>query len=907
MNLGIAACRMLCVAMVIALATALGAIATPARADDAQGTGTTRPAEADNGASAGGITEIIVTAQKRQESIQDVPIAVSAFSQDDLQARRLDGGQDLQLAIPNMTFSRQQYGTSNFQIRGIGYQVVSTGADDGVGVHENNVPLSVNRLADSDFYDMQRVEVLRGPQGTLYGRNATGGVINLITAKPTHDFDADITLEAGNYSEKKLQGFVNIPMGEIFALRLAGFGLRRDGFETNALTGTSVDGRDLWSTRATLSFTPTDNFHSFLMWEHFKEDDDRTGGNRVLCEQDPGPTGVGGVPTNPLTQSLLSRGCQISSIYSPATATGTVNSVATLAGVLGVLTGIQSGNAYQGAQQSSNLRTVEAFEDPIYRAKDDVVELNFEWDLGHGLTATSLASYLQDSLYQQFDGQGVQATQPFNNTPFTPGGVLDDPQYGPSMYNELEDINNLYARQWTQELRLQSSFDSPWNFNLGGIYIHLTKLNDVYFLPNTENVYAECVNIGACPPSGSPGQIYIDTLPSPDGTGHNYYISRNPYDLKSAAAFGEVYYQVTPKVKLTGGLRYTNDDKNNVNYPVELLLPGRGWPVITPQHADFQATTGRFNVDYHITDDSLVYASYSKGYKGGGFNAPDVVATSPTYKPEFVNAYEIGSKNTLFNRTLLLNVTAFHYDYKDYQISENYALTAITANVDAKINGAELETTWQPTGGLQMNVTAGYLTTRIENGSSVNPFDRTQGDPNLTEVKTTSSACVSPTADVAALLAGINAGAVPPTALLAICDTLNGPGILPNSPGVPVNLSGKQLPNAPHFSGAFGAQYQWRLSSDWNTTLRADYSWQSASFAEIYNESYDRLRSWDNTNITLGFDAPAGGWKVQLYTRNVFNKVVITNFSVQSDALGLGRTINLLDPRTFGLVVSKSF
>jgi outer membrane receptor protein involved in Fe transport len=114
----------------------------------------------DNGPA--GIDEVVVTAQKRQESIQSVPIAVSAFSAADLDARRLDGGQDLQLSVPNMTFSRSAFGTSNYQIRGIGYQVVSTGGDDGVGIHENNVPLTVNRLSDADFYDMTRMKCCAG-------------------------------------------------------------------------------------------------------------------------------------------------------------------------------------------------------------------------------------------------------------------------------------------------------------------------------------------------------------------------------------------------------------------------------------------------------------------------------------------------------------------------------------------------------------------------------------------------------------------------------------------------------------------------------------------------------------------------------------------------------------------------
>jgi outer membrane receptor protein involved in Fe transport len=856
-----------------------------------------------------GIEEIVVTAQKRQESIQSVPIAVSAFSAADLEARRLDGGQDLQLSVPNMSFSRSAYGTSNYQIRGIGYQVVSTGGDDGVGIHENNAPLTANRLSDADFYDMTRVEVLRGPQGTLFGRNATGGVINLITAKPTHELNGDLSFEYGNFNDKKFKGFVNIPFGEVWALRLAGSRLKRSGFQTNVLTDTSIDGRDLWSTRATLSFTPSDRIRSFLMWEHFKENDDRDGGLRGLCIKDPGPTSVGGVPTNPFTQNLLSRGCLQGSIYSNAAATSTVNSVATLAGVLGTLMRIIPGDAYAGKTQSADLRKVEAFEDPLYYAKNDTVQLNVEWDLTHGLTATALTSFFEDRNNQRYDGQLTQPSVPFANTPFTPGRILTTPQLGPTSFDELEQINNLYARQWSQELRLQSAFDGPVNFNVGGIYIHLKRLNDVLYVANADTAYAECINAGFCPPVGGPGQVYIDPKQNPDGTGHNYYISHNPYELKSAAAFGEVYWQVTSRIKLTGGLRYTDDRKSNVNYPVELLLPGRGWPSgVTPQHAEFKETTGRFNIDYRPTDDTLLYASYSKGYKGGGFNPPDVTATSPTYKPEFVNAYELGTKNTLFERTLTLDLTGFYYNYVDYQISQYNALTTSTTNVDAKIHGFELESAWQPVQDFRIDGNVGYLRTKISSGQSVDPFNRTGGDPALTLVKATSSACVSPTAAVAALLAGINAGAIPPAALLAVCDTVNRKGILPNTVGVYTGLKGHELPNSPHWTGTIGAQYTWHLGGDWHTTFRADTSYQSGSFATLFNEpSSDRLRSWDITNLTLGFDNPSGGWRVQLFARNVFDKQVISGFAVTSDALGLVRNINLLDPRLFGIVIGKSF
>ena len=131
-----------------------------------------------------GAADIIVTAQRRSEALQDVPIAVSAFSQEALKSSRLDSAANLALQVPNLNYSQQLYGSSNFQIRGIGYSLVTTAGDQGVGVAENYAPIDRARITDAEFYDVERVEVLRGPQGTLYGRNATGGVINILTNKP---------------------------------------------------------------------------------------------------------------------------------------------------------------------------------------------------------------------------------------------------------------------------------------------------------------------------------------------------------------------------------------------------------------------------------------------------------------------------------------------------------------------------------------------------------------------------------------------------------------------------------------------------------------------------------------------------------------------------------------------------
>ena len=209
-----------------ASAVAISGFAVPAFAQQA------RPAQQNTTV----IEELVVTAQKKEEALQDVPIAVSAFSQDSLEAQKIDGGPNLQQAIPNVSFAKGNFTNSfNFAIRGIGNKAVGVSTDGGVGVHLNNAPMQSGNLFDAEFFDVERVEVLRGPQGTLYGRNATGGVVNIITAKPTDAFEAEIRAEIGNYSTQKLRGMVNMPIiGDKLAVRVAGNYLDRKSTRLNS-------------------------------------------------------------------------------------------------------------------------------------------------------------------------------------------------------------------------------------------------------------------------------------------------------------------------------------------------------------------------------------------------------------------------------------------------------------------------------------------------------------------------------------------------------------------------------------------------------------------------------------------------------------------------------------------------
>ena len=872
------------------------------------------------------LDELVVTAQKREESVQNVPIAVSAFSEQALRAQGIDGVGNLVQSVPNLTFQRRSLRT-NFQIRGVGAQLIAATGDDGVGAHHNNVPLTANRIADAEFFDVERVEVLRGPQGTLYGRNATGGVVNVLTNKPTDEFAASITAEFGNYESKKVQGFVNLPLGDMFALRVAGFGLDRAGYTKNTLNGQRVDGRQIWAGRATLAFKPVDNFRASLLWESFAEDDTR-GARKQLCEKDLGPTAIQGAATG-VAQGAFSQGCLPTSVYSP-NVYQTTNQLATFPGILARQIGFQSVDSLAGGVVSKNLREVELTGRPVYRPRSDLYELNVEWDLNDTLKLTSLTSYNENENYARGDSTGSRATIPFGVTRFTPAGTLTDGQFGTTDRFQAQSGAAGHNEQWTQELRLQSNFDGPINFNVGGIYLDYQTSSITYSASNVTTLATSVLAPSA----------FIDPLNPPDFTGHNYFISLTEYGLKSKALFGELYWRATDSLRVTAGLRYTDDKKQTRGSGSTLLTAGRGPAFNALQEVGFKETTGRLNVDWSpdlsFTDSTLVYASYSKGYKGGGFNPPGVVALGlkTSFDPEFVNAYEIGTKNTLLDGTLILNLTGFYYDYQGYQIARSVNRSIYNENINATIKGVELESIWEPVRGLRLNANVGYLDTRIDQGRVVDTFNRTRGNGAYVYGNSTTGGCILNADGVAAVLR--TAGG--PTALSTVA--CSGPATLTSrltAAGVPAataaaltagvynygsdvtlyssgagegviqNLEGNQLPGAPKWTVALGAQYRWDLSRGWDATVRADYYRQSESFMRYNNNPFDRVQGWGNVNASLILNKAEADLRVQLFVKNLLNDDTIVGFDINDENLGATRNVILLEPRLYGIAITKNF
>lgn len=959
-------------------AFAIMAVAAPAFAQD------------EEPASGNTVGELIITAQKREEAIQDVPIAVSAFNQESLEKAKIDGGPNLVLAIPNVNFSKGNFTGYNFQIRGVGSKLVAGSGDAGTGIHLNNAPLTANNLFESEFFDLERVEVLRGPQGTLYGRNATGGVVNVISSKPTDSFEALLKAEYGNYNSVKLRGMINVPVGDMIAIRGAAAMLKRDGYGENKTTGNDVDDRDLWNTRLTVSFEPTDSFRTFLLWDHFEEDDSRSRIGKQLCVKDPGPANVGGTAFSPnaavatIQQGFFSQGCKAASVNDP-NILGTVDTRATLGGLFGAITGLTNGDAFTNnagvfQMQDKNIRNIQSSFDPVYQAETDIFQFNAEWDITDSLTVTALTSYSENSLFTKQDYNRIVPNETFNTTPTVPsalgvgvaaavirgqqqancgglttgpcadavaanpavqaaaagaypaiygalfpGGVVNDPQLGAQNRFATADISGGYSENFSQELRLQSNFDGPFNFNVGGIYLDYKSDGDYYVMGNTLTAYTQVTNqlnplVGSANCAASnPECIYIDPNETPNRSGRNYYNNTGAYHLKSRAAFGEVYWQLTDALKITGGLRYTHDRKLVENRPVVLTTKGSGIPLDTTTpilKADFEEFTGRLVVDYKLSDNNLIYGGYSRGYKGGGVNpacSTGIGCPPPTFAPEFVDAWEFGSKNTFDEGRLVANATAFHYDYIGYQVSKIVNRTSVNENIDAKIYGLELETIWAPVDNLRLNANIGYLKTEIQEGESIDTFDRTQGTPGLIVVKSGSASnCVVPVALAQAYLVQSTAAGYP--FLLTLGVPASGatpatPGLCAHplaSDGVAVNLKGKELPNSPEFTVSLGAQYsmQW---GDWDATLRGDYYHQTATFSRIYNSNADKLDAWSNLNMTFTVENEGWGLRFELFAKNLTDEEVLTDTYLTDDSSGLFRNGFYGEPRTYGISVTKTF
>lgn len=916
------------------------------------------------------LNTVTVTTQKTEQSIQDVPIAVSAFDEESLNKLQLAGGTDLVKSIPNVSFTKGNFAGYNFKVRGIGNDAVAQSGDAGVGVHQNDVPLQSNALFEAEFYDMERIEVLRGPQGTLYGRNATGGVFNAITAKPVmEEFQGRASATFGNYDTYKFQGMLNVPIGDKIAVRVAGSSLERSGYATNTVTGNDIDDRSLYGIRASVAVEPTDRFRALLIYDHFEEDDKRIRSGKQLCKKDPLKTSFAGQAINPFDGLVTSLGCQEAPLDEM---NDRVNSVATLGGGLAIVAGLLNGDAFT-APINPNLREIESAFDPSYQAEQTLITGKLEFDLTDSLLLTYLGAYSENSVQSKEDYNKIAPTTAFNTAagPFAaapglypilfPGGVVNDPQLGAANIFRTFDLSGGESEQTSHELRLQSSWDGPFNFNLGTIYVDYeaidpARVGDGYYVfSNSLTALAQINNAAGGAFFGGPVTIDDGVGGEPAfggslvGDGGNYFRSLSPYQLKSFAVFGEGYYDVTDSLKATIGLRYTSDEKSQDVVPSILFAPNATLGATGLLEAEFEEVTGRAGFDWSpdvgFTEDTLLYAFYSRGYKGGGINPPQPVGANlfpQTFEPEFINSYELGTKNSLAGGALQLNATGFYYDYKGYQITQIVNRTSANFNIDTKLKGLELESIWNPVSTFVVNANIGILDTEIQDTWGIDVLDRTNGRADLVTLKNAStySNCVVSAQGYATVLGAINGALLPAGSTRGICNgalaagvggtaaletllglsgqtvtitnvdgTTRAVSLLTPTDGDAKDLDGNSMPGAPESTINFGAEYTWEPGAfgNWGLTARADYYRQSDSFSRVYNTGRDELSSWDNLNVSIALFNDESGVRVEAFGKNISNEQVITGAYLTDDSSGLFTNIFLTEPRTYGVSVSKSW
>lgn len=952
-------------------------VATPAHAQDAQTEQET----------SFGIEEIIVTAQRQAQSLQDVPIAVSAFSNEALERQQINNTTDLQQALPNTTFTKGNFTGSNLSIRGIGSAVVAASADSGIGIHFNDMPLVNPRLFETEFYDVERVEVLRGPQGTLFGRNATGGVLNLITAKPKGEFGAEGEFQYGNFDTKQVKGMVNVPIGDIGGVRLAGIYLKRDGFTENLFTGNDIDGRDSYSLRGTVLLRPGDNTTLTVTGQYFKEDSTRSRSQKQLCSTD--SSGILGCRPDKLEFGVVNGDATLAAALTSPEFLTVAGAGALAPFALGSVYG-DDGQLFGASQNPSDVRKTFIDFEPTYKSDELIIHgelehsfenftvtlnggysdssVNSQSDYNHSVTDSILANPGLATLRAAATG-GSPIAQLFLSQPLFSGNQIcvsaaDQLNAGfiggrieQCANNTTEfDQSRSETKQWSVEGRVASNFDGKFNFLVGGLYLKSHGDSD-YFVNASGLDYAALLLGGGAGALASPF----------------FNSETDKVRLRSYGVFGEAYFQATDNLKFTAGLRYSNDRKfvrdrsPLLTVPVPFgttdanpfLLTVDADPAIVgvqgfrEQTASFDKVTGRFVVDWKpelgFTDDTLIYASYSRGYKPGGINPPidpNIFEAPVTFGSEVVNAYEIGTKNVLAGGKMQLNLTGFYYDYKGLQVSRIVNRTSFNDNTPAETYGAELETIFNPTRGLTINASLSYLKTKIKGLKLVDTRDPSGGRDDVLIIKdiTNTSNCAVipnapgtiPIANTAALVTAFNNVAsggllrapvpVPGTNTLgafSICGALAGflngfaPGAyqigatplgVPTLPeGVEVDLSGNELLNSPNWKFSVGAQYEIELANGWRVTPRADVNFTGEAFGTNFNTTNDKLSSYEIVNAQLTINSPDDRYFIRGFVSNLFDNQAITGLYVTDPASGLFTNIFTLDPRTYGVTAGFKF
>ncbi len=601
--------------------------------------------EADQG---GFLDEIIVTAQKREQSVQDVPIAVTVLDSEKIDNAHSVGFEGLQQLVPSVSFRKGNTNrNSAVVVRGIGTISFSTAAEPSVSTVVDGVVLGRSGQAFTDLYDLERLEVLRGPQGTLFGKNASAGVVNLTTRKPSSEFEASIDFSAFEDEEYRLKGRLSGPLSDNARASLTVFDGSFDGYIRNTFNGDTIQGYDRQGARGMLEWDATDNVKFLFIAEDYSADDD--------CCAD---------------LSLLPNGRDPNSPANPNSA-GVVNGVADL---------------------DLDQRLVD--HDLTTRTLDDSTSFSMQIDAGLGeYTLTSITAY------REWDNTEIREGD-FTST----AGDFGRPVDFSSTFFQLHDIGEQSWEQFSQELRIASPVGEKFTWQAGLFYWNLQS--DRRFRRDAScQVHPNNAPILAA----NPGLTCLDS---------DIVAATANFDTEfdNFSVFGEGSLALSENVDVVFGLRYTDDEVSFNHRRINDDPFGRRGVGVRGalNNTDFTGTTdetdtsGKLGITWAATDSSLLYATYSQGYKGPAFNVfyNQAVANTLPISSESSEQIELGYKLTTGN--LFANFAIFTTDIEDLQANNidtslGTATTTLTNAGDISTEGVEVEFVWQPSENFQLS------------------------------------------------------------------------------------------------------------------------------------------------------------------------------------------------------------
>ena len=642
------------------------------------------------------IETVVVTAQKRAQDIQTVPITVNAFSGETLRQSNISSVNDLQTITPSLVVYNSGSGASDttFKIRGVGTTGSNPGLEGAVGTFIDGVYRNRSGLALGDLFDIERIEVLEGPQSTLFGKNTSAGALNILTNVPTEGLSGFAEATVSNYGGYKFDGWVNIPIADTLLTRWDGLYNKRDGFIKEINSGQTMNDRDRYFLKGQALWTPTEAV-SLRVIADFAH------GNEHCC---------GVISVNTSTSPYTSL----------------VNFLEAANG-----NALTAGNRHKYAISGNKGAPINNFQDMGISA-----ELN--WQLSDTVKLTNIVAYRD---YKQNGSGDLDATgaDVLNSTSsgFKDHVLSEELRLSGrvdfnSGVKSLDWLAGVYYTDETIRSHLTLSTGQDAGNYWCGVVTHAVF---TVVLPACYVGNAATFTIPAVPFLGGAFNLFQP------GTGdvQNFY-----QDGESWSGFAQGTLNITDKLAVTGGLRYSHDHKSAHDTIVSTSLTGGLFPTVPPspvypysQAGSSNALTGTANIQYFWSDTLMTYASYSRGYKSGGFNlnetAGGVVGATlpqdPSFKPETSDNYEGGIKSKWWNNRLLVNATAFYEKLHNLQVLNFDGIAYHIYNVtEGTSKGFEVQTEAALFPGFKINGSVTYADTRYDAGAT---FVTSSGTANL--------------------------------------------------------------------------------------------------------------------------------------------------------------------------------